>query len=688
LSARQTAIQGPQFTPQHATAEEYAEFLGDHLRKASSIKTYLHRRKQFVDAYPELADWFSAPLAERIGRLHGERWGTRMKEPKSTELTCRVSYRARPYLAFLALRGYASFDWEWLVGMPRLDVWSLFGGTSLAAGADQLSEEAEKLGYNRVTSIAGVRWVVMRIYMHTLDPNVGSIEEATLDELKKAVRSFEERPDVDLFFGSKKGFRGAAKYRRAYVHLMRVVLYHRGQTDTLPRRGVRGRTEHPSVRPRMEVVAKRYLTARGANSRPSTVENYERSLRHFVGWLAQEHSDLESFAGVTRDHVLEYAAALETDISPSTGRPLSASSRFSRLCDLKVFFRDAASWGWGDVPDRPLLSVGDLPKIPKRVPRYIPEEELPRIMEAVRSLECPYQRAALLVARWSGARADEIRRLEIDCLDSYPDGTPRLRIPAGKTYQERMVPLNQEAAEAIRGLQELRRGEPTRTVRDELTGKPTRYLFVHHGKLYSYNYLFMYASQKVCERAGLSSSDEKPTLSAHRFRHTVGTELAESGARLNTIMKVLGHESANMSMVYAQISDREVLKDYQAILGPGATIAGPLAETLRSGELPHAEVEWIKTKFFKTELELGHCLRLPQEGPCECDLYLNCAKFVTTPEYVPRLRARRLKEFELIEDAASNSWDREVERHRCTVRRIEQLLRELDAPLDAEENVG
>jgi hypothetical protein len=41
---------------------------------------------------------------------------------------------------------------------------------------------------------------------------------------------------------------------------------------------------------------------------------------------------------------------------------------------------------------------------------------------------------------------------------------------------------------------------------------------------------------------------------------------------------------------------------------------------------------------FKTELELGLCLRLPAEGPCECDLYLRCSKFFTTSEYAPRLR--------------------------------------------------
>ena len=90
-------------------------------------------------------------------------------------------------------------------------------------------------------------------------------------------------------------------------------------------------------------------------------------------------------------------------------------------------------------------------------------------------------------------------------------------------------------------------------------------------------------------------------------------------------------------------------------------------------------------EFSKTELELGHCLRLPQEGPCECDLYLSCAKFVTTPEYAPRLRRRRRRELELIEDARSRGWQREVERHQGTIRRLEQLLVELGEPLDEPE---
>ena len=153
-------------------------------------------------------------------------------------------------------------------------------------------------------------------------------------------------------------------------------------------------------------------------------------------------------------------------------------------------------------------------------------------------------------------------------------------------------------------------------------------------------------------------------------------------------MAVLGHSDPGMSLVYAQLSDREVLRDYQAVLGPGATIAGPLAQQLRAGVLPAPAVDWLKANFLETELELGHCLRLPQEGTCECDLYPTCAKFATAPAYAPRLRAWRRRELELVEAAAAHGWPREVERHRCTVARIEQLVNELGEPFEDTGGTG
>ena len=139
------------------------------------------------------------------------------------------------------------------------------------------------------------------------------------------------------------------------------------------------------------------------------------------------------------------------------------------------------------------------------------------------------------------------------------------------------------------------------------------------------------------------------------------------------------------SGLYIGITDEDVRNDYQAVLGSDANIAGPGAELIRSGGLAESEIRWIKENYFKTELELGRCLRLPQEGPCECDLYLTCAKFVTSPEYAPRLRRRRRIEQELVEDATAHGWQREVERHQCTVRKIEQLLADLGESLNGPE---
>jgi len=83
---------------------------------------------------------------------------------------------------------------------------------------------------------------------------------------------------------------------------------------------------------------------------------------------------------------------------------------------------------------------------------------------------------------------------------------------------------------------------------------------------------------------------------------TFGTQLAQRGARLHTIMSVLGHTSVSMSLVYAQIGDPEVLADYQAVLGPDVTTAGPSASALRNHDLPPDAVHWLKANFFRTEL--------------------------------------------------------------------------------------
>ncbi len=110
--------------PRHASEEEYAAFVLEHHGSLGSQYYYLQIRREFVEAYPDLQAWFAAPLAERVGRLR--------HQPRS-HFFGRVSYRARPYLYFLALHGYVTFDWEWLMSVPTIHIWELFNAVQIPA---------------------------------------------------------------------------------------------------------------------------------------------------------------------------------------------------------------------------------------------------------------------------------------------------------------------------------------------------------------------------------------------------------------------------------------------------------------------------------------------------------------------------------------------------------------------------
>ncbi len=659
----------------HCAEAEYAAFLATLTLNDAYRRQRLAAHRRFVAAYPDLGDWFDQPLARRAGRLASE------QRDASSD---RASLDARGYLLFLGLRGHARFDYPWMLASGTLYTCELASQLGLDLGLQGVIDDAVRLGFARCSAEQSLHWTLARILLH-IGPAPTAITDEHIAELLAAVRGFGERPDVAAFHESRERYRGRAKCWTTHIHQLQVVLFHRGQLAVQPRKLMPSYADRPPVPPRMQAVVDRWLAARRLTDRPATVAKLELALRRFMVWLTQIDPTLESFAAVTREHALGFLTAMAEDPSPQTGRPLGALSRIGRASAMSMFFRDTAAWEWPDVPGHPLLGVGDRPKAPCRVPRFIPADELERLMAAIADLECPQQRAALLVARWCGARQGEIRRLAVDCLDRYPDATPRLRLPAGKTYRERIVPLHDQAAEALREVIAQRSAGGERAFTDELTGNDTRYLFMSHGKLLSFEYLFRAPLERACTQADLVDAAGRPTVSSHRFRHTVGTQLAERGARLQTIMSVLGHRSVSMSLVYAQISDPEVLRDYQAVLGPGATIAGPCAAALKAGELPSSAIDWLKTNFFKTELELGHCLRLPSEGPCECDLYLTCAKFVTTPDYAPRLRTRRETELHLADDAEQRGWPREVDRHRRTAARLANLLDELGEPIDQED---
>src|SRR2546427_6778506 len=89
---------------QHVTSEEYHAFTRQRptIRSGSNL---LKAYRRFIRHYPDLDQWFQAPLAERVGK-------TKTRSGKAY-----VSAFARPYLYYLRLRGEVSFDWDWIIAV-------------------------------------------------------------------------------------------------------------------------------------------------------------------------------------------------------------------------------------------------------------------------------------------------------------------------------------------------------------------------------------------------------------------------------------------------------------------------------------------------------------------------------------------------------------------------------------------
>jgi integrase len=692
-SGRLTLVEPARVHREHVDRASYRSWVWRHIPSSTVRSARMKAYGQFVAHWPRLEDFFAAPLRQRLFDAEDYQRGQHPHGGASV---------AMPYLCYLSLVHGIGLDYELLLGRTFTSPFTTLrhcGGLGVDVELfDRHVARLVQLGYSPTGARHQLLWPLGRMLLHRGDPDLNALTMDDLDELRRAIDAFTARLRLDPvreFYARPRAGQPAADSAGDYfrtaiarLHSAHVLLFHIGQVDQAPSARIDAgswvdRLAPEQTPPAIRVVIERYLRLHlDANlDRAQTVRHFRDALRRLVAWLATAHPEITNLDQLHRHHAEEFLRWLGSQTSQLTGAPLTTGTRRSVVTLLARFVNETAAWGWSDVPGRVLFTRGDIPKVPKTLPRFIPDHELTALMTAVEQLPDPYQRTALIVARWSGARRDEIRRLAIDCLDTYPDGHPRLRIPVGKSHTERSIPLHPQAAQVLQPLIELAQQQAARHRFDPSAGRSVQYIFALRGKLLSNAFLFDLSLKAACRATGLIDGNGKPTITAHRFRHTIGTQLAEGGARLQTIMAVLGHRTPAMSLIYASLSDPTVKQQYQDALdrhlGPDVTLAGPAAQGLREHRLDPDAVHWLQTNFLKTELELGHCLRLPQEGPCECDLVLSCSKFVTSNDYAPRLRARLAVEQQLIDDATTRGWAREIERHQATRARLEQLLREL-----------
>ena len=252
------------------------------------------------------------------------------------------------------------------------------------------------------------------------------------------------------------------------------------------------------------------------------VENYS----HLT--LKNYHYELKSFAAFLNKPVLKASTA---DIRRylAASEHLKQSTIVSKLDVLSSFFNWLVKED--ELLRNPCIKI-KRPRLPKKVREGLSVVELEQVRAACKDVR---QRALIEVFYSTGCRLDELRKIDIDDIDWETSSV----IVCGKGDKERKVFLSEKAKYYLKQYLEERNDECPALFASER--RPIRRL-TNEGIQYQI---------KQIKKA---SNIDKP-LHPHIMRHTFAQLNLNAGMELADLQALLGHEKADTTARYAQVSE-------------------------------------------------------------------------------------------------------------------------------------
>ncbi|MCA1701979.1 MAG: site-specific integrase [Actinobacteria bacterium] len=584
-------------------------------------------------------------------------------EPMQVRLAASADKRA--FVMFLMLTGYLRPGYDYLVRRKLPTFWRDLPPGSIADDLDRFLTAAGELGFTERTRSGVGSQVIGRVLIQT-----GGRLDAIIDS------------DFDNLLTASAARHGATKPSRHYssaVHTARQVLFHLGILTSQPVNatsllrqsfGQRMRDATGLLRP--SFVA--YLDRLVATHSRGTVTGTASRLNHFAAHLATVDPHLASLAHLDRRrHVETYLTATAEAVNSRTGAPISISERRGRVLAISCLLNNITEWGWAEAPDRRLVFRSDIPKTPRALPRYLTPDLDRRLTRALENWPDRLSADALLLQRATGLRIGELVDLEMDCIHEVPGQGAWLKVPLGKLQSERMVPLDEETVALVDRIVAHR--SPGRALPHPRTGQPTDFLLTHYGRRVTVYHLRDVIT-RVARDAGL------PHITPHQLRHTYATALVNAGVSLQSLMALLGHVSAEMSLRYGRLFDATVKAEYERALTAAKAHLGTLPTEPPGGRtrLPLLDSDWKQAPAIKARLAGGFCIRAQAQGPCAyANICEHCPNFRTDVGYLPVLAAQRADTETLARDAEARGWISEADRHRRLIERLDAHIRQAQA---------
>jgi site-specific recombinase XerD len=276
---------------------------------------------------------------------------------------------------------------------------------------------------------------------------------------------------------------------------------------------------------------------------PSSLSSYQLIVRNFLGYLGAAHRELKSIEQLHREpHLLGWMSHLRSQVPP-----LATSSYIYRLSGLRTLLVELA---WTEqLPQLArLIRREDIPRRPHRLAR-------PLIAQQDQLLQQEFLKRndlggnVFLLIRHTGLRIGECADLSFDCLRATGPNQWAILVPLGKLKTERMVPVDSSVVTVIQRLRFYRSLDPRRPDGRLLARRSSRDALIRQLR----NYL-----HRVCHSLEISAR-----IVPHQFRHTYATEMLRAGVSLPSVMKLLGHASLNMTMIYVEVVMDDLQREFQ-----------------------------------------------------------------------------------------------------------------------------
>jgi integrase len=280
--------------------------------------------------------------------------------------------------------------------------------------------------------------------------------------------------------------------------------------------------------------------------RPATVRQYEHTVRLFMAFLHASFPNLRGAHHLRRDpHILGWLEYLWTRRVSFSGKPLSPVSRAAHLIRLRKLFDLLADHAF---PPRPgLLLSEDIPHPDQVLPRPLTPEDDARLQAELHRRD-DLLSAALLVTRLTGMRIGETVDLAVDCLRHLGGDQWALHVPVGKLHTERWTPIDDQVRALIAQLHFLRTLPPAASPQFLLPRPKGPKVLCQQLRV---------ALCAAAAQAGISAH-----IVPHQMRHTFATSMLRAGVSLPALMKLLGHRTANMTLRYVEITQKDLQREF------------------------------------------------------------------------------------------------------------------------------